>query len=84
MTFCKEIMDTKLKDQTIVIVGGTSGMGLSIARLSAAEGGSVIIGSRSPEKVASTAEELGVSGRAIDTTTEDSVMEFFSAIGAID
>ncbi len=77
-------MNTMLADQTVVVIGGTSGMGLAIAALAVSNGAAVTIGSRSPEKVASTAKDLGVSGRPIDTTDEASVQEFFTAVGAVD
>jgi NAD(P)-dependent dehydrogenase (short-subunit alcohol dehydrogenase family) len=59
-------------------------MGLSIAKLSASQGASVTVGSRSSEKVAATAKALGVLGRTIDTTDESSVQDFFASVGDID
>jgi NAD(P)-dependent dehydrogenase (short-subunit alcohol dehydrogenase family) len=77
-------MNTELSQQSVVVVGGTSGMGLAIARLAALRGAVVTVASRSPEKVAAAASELGVVGRPLDTTSEDSVRDFFEATGAID
>ncbi len=59
-------------------------MGLAIAKLAAARGAQVIVGSRSAEKVQKAASEIGVEGRAIDTTSEDSVKAFFAAVGMLD
>jgi NAD(P)-dependent dehydrogenase (short-subunit alcohol dehydrogenase family) len=77
-------MTTKLNNKTIVVIGGTSGMGHSIAKLAVESGASVIIGSRSPEKVTSTAQALGCTGRPIDTSDESSVQDFFNSVGPID
>lgn len=59
-------------------------MGFSIARLAASRGAAVTVASRSPEKVAQAASELGVAGRQLDTMDEASVREFFSTLGPID
>ncbi len=73
-----------MKDQKVAVIGGTSGMGLAIAKLAASRGAHVTIGSRSADKVQSAAAELGVAGHAIDTTDEDSVRAFFAAVGTLD
>lgn len=44
--------------KTAVVIGGTSGIGRAIARAFAADGADVIAASRTPERVAETAEEL--------------------------
>lgn len=77
-------MQTKLDNQTVAVIGGTSGMGLSIAKLALELGATVIVGSRSSESVTRTSQTLGCSGHPIDTTDEASVEAFFSAIGPID
>lgn len=77
-------MTTTLENKTIVVIGGTSGMGHSIAKLAVESGASVIVASRSEEKVASTSKILGCTGRSIDTTDEASVQDFFNSIGSID
>jgi NAD(P)-dependent dehydrogenase (short-subunit alcohol dehydrogenase family) len=77
-------MKSELTNQSVVVVGGTSGMGLAIARLAASRGAYVTVASRSPEKVAAAASEIGVTGKLLDTTYEASVREFFSAAGQVD
>jgi NAD(P)-dependent dehydrogenase (short-subunit alcohol dehydrogenase family) len=77
-------MKTPLNNQTIVVIGGTSGMGLSIAKLAIESGASVIVASRSAEKVASISASLGCIGHPIDTTSESSVQNFFDRVGPID
>ncbi len=73
-----------MKDQTVVVIGGTSGMGYAIAKLSASRGADVIIGSRTAEMVDQAAKEIGSSGHVIDSTDEQSVIAFFEQAGEID
>lgn len=77
-------MNSKLTDQSVVVVGGTSGMGLAIASLAASRGAYVTVASRSPDKVAAAASMLGVTGKPLDAADEASVREFFSAAGQLD
>jgi NAD(P)-dependent dehydrogenase (short-subunit alcohol dehydrogenase family) len=60
----------------VVVIGGTSGIGLAVARSAAAAGAPVTVGSRS---VAALPE--GVTGRAVDVTDPGSVAAFFAATG---
>jgi NAD(P)-dependent dehydrogenase (short-subunit alcohol dehydrogenase family) len=73
-----------MKNQVVAIVGGTSGMGLAIAKLAAERGARVIVGSRSQEKVSAAATEIGCEGRVVDSMNEESVREFFEATGTLD
>lgn len=75
-----------LQDKTVVVIGGTSGMGLAIAKLAFENNAKVVIGSRSPEKLEAAAKEIGdgVAAHPIDTTIENSVSEFFETVGEID
>jgi len=50
------MMKTNLTNQSVVVIGGTSGWSFSIARKAATLGVSVTVGSRSAEKVAATAQ----------------------------
>ncbi len=77
-------MNAELANQSVIVVGGTSGMGLAIARLSASRGATVTVASRSPDRVAAVAAELGVFGKPLDTSDETSVREFFAAVGPVD
>lgn len=77
-------MNSKLTNQKVIVVGGTSGMGLAIARLAISHGASVTVASRSPDKVASVVTELGATGKILDTTDEVSVREFFTSVGLVD
>jgi NAD(P)-dependent dehydrogenase (short-subunit alcohol dehydrogenase family) len=77
-------MNTELTNQSVIVVGGTSGMGLAIARLAKSRGASVTVASRSSDKVAAVATELGAAGKPIDTSDEASVRDFFAAVGPVD
>jgi NAD(P)-dependent dehydrogenase (short-subunit alcohol dehydrogenase family) len=77
-------MNSELTNQIVIVVGGTSGMGLAIARLTKSRGASVTVASRSSDKVAAVATELGAAGKPIDTSDEASVRDFFAAVGPVD
>lgn len=75
-----------LTNRKIVIIGGSSGMGLSVAKKSYQYGGQVIIASRNQEKLRAAAEHIGAGTETItvDTTSEQSVSQLFSQVGEID
>jgi len=52
----------RLKDQTIVITGATSGIGLATARMAARAGASVVLSGRSAEALESVCEEIEAAG----------------------
>lgn len=73
-----------LKGKKVVVVGGSSGIGLATAALAKAEGAEVIIASRSAEKVKAAAEKIGATGISADVTNDDSIASLFSKVGAVD
>lgn len=75
-----------LENKKIVIVGGSSGIGLSAAKLALQEGAKVIIGSRSLDNLEKAKSELGGNAniQVIVTTDDDSVSAAFDAIGVCD
>ena len=70
----------------VVILGGTSGIGLATAQRAAAAGATVIVASRNPESVQRALEQLpsGSIGRAVDASSADAVAAFFDEIGEFD
>jgi NAD(P)-dependent dehydrogenase (short-subunit alcohol dehydrogenase family) len=70
----------------VVVLGGTSGIGLATAVAAAATGAAVIIGSRNPTSVDSALAQLpgGVAGHTVDASSTDSLAEFFDRIGQFD
>ncbi|WP_342374918.1 SDR family oxidoreductase [Myxococcus stipitatus] len=73
-----------LEQQHVVVVGGSSGIGLGVAQAALEQGASVTLVSRSPEKLARAAAGLGAPGRvhthAADATREDDVRRLFEAL----
>jgi NAD(P)-dependent dehydrogenase (short-subunit alcohol dehydrogenase family) len=75
-----------LKGKRVVVVGGTSGIGLSAAQAFLSESASVIIASRSASKLSEAKRVLGgdVEAYELDFRTEEKVTEFFNKIGNFD
>jgi NAD(P)-dependent dehydrogenase (short-subunit alcohol dehydrogenase family) len=71
-----------LSGQTVVVVGGTSGMGMATARAAAAQGAAVIAAGRRP--VAEREPVDGVRQAQVDVTDEASVRALFDGVGALD
>ncbi|MFI6829923.1 SDR family oxidoreductase [Kribbella sp. NPDC050241] len=71
-------MTEKILDgQTVVVIGGSLGIGFETARLARAEGASVIITARSPERLQQAGKELGADVAAFDATDFDQLETFF-------
>jgi NAD(P)-dependent dehydrogenase (short-subunit alcohol dehydrogenase family) len=75
-----------LDGKRVVVLGGTSGIGLAVARKAAGEGASIVIASSSQAKVDRARQQLSGSaeGLTIDLTQEDSIRSFFAELGAFD
>jgi NAD(P)-dependent dehydrogenase (short-subunit alcohol dehydrogenase family) len=74
----------KLAGKKVVVVGGSSGIGLSTAELAKAEGADVVIASRSAEKLKAAADKIGARAIAADVTSDDSVANLFKQCGQVD
>ncbi len=57
--------EPELAGQTVVLIGGSSGIGLETARRARAEGADVILTGRNPDRLRQAALELGVHRTAI-------------------
>lgn len=67
-----------LSGQTVVVIGGSAGIGLETARRARAEGGDVILTGRTPERLQAAASELGArSTAAFDASDPGSLERFF-------
>lgn len=77
---------SNFESKTVLIVGGSSGIGAAAAKAFAALGAEVTIASRSQEKLDAVAADIGAHVRTavIDTTDEASVDTFFSNAGRFD
>ncbi|GGP27376.1 SDR family oxidoreductase [Silvimonas amylolytica] len=71
----------QFQNQRVLVVGGSSGIGLAVAQAFAENGARVTIASRSADKLAQAAEEIGnhVSIAALDTTDNASIEAFFGS-----
>ena len=49
----------ELAGQTVVVIGGSSGIGLETARRARAEGAEVVLTARNPDRLRQAAQELG-------------------------
>lgn len=68
--------------KTIVITGGSDGIGAAGARRLHTDGHTVVLVGRSPEKTAAVATELGVKSHVADFTELDQVRELAEALSA--
>jgi NAD(P)-dependent dehydrogenase (short-subunit alcohol dehydrogenase family) len=74
----------QLKDKKVVVVGGSSGIGLATAELAKREGADVIIASRNAEKLDAVAKTLNAIAIPADVTSDESVAELFRRCGPVD
>jgi NAD(P)-dependent dehydrogenase (short-subunit alcohol dehydrogenase family) len=75
-----------LQGKRIIILGGTSGIGLATAMAVTAEGAEVVIASSNPAKLEAARKKLSPSakGYVVDLSKEDEIKTFFNAIGKFD
>ena len=70
--------EPELAGQTVVVIGGSAGIGLETARRARLEGASVILTGRNPERLQRAADELGASSiAAFDASDPASLESFF-------
>jgi NAD(P)-dependent dehydrogenase (short-subunit alcohol dehydrogenase family) len=75
--------DPELLGQTVVVIGGSSGIGLETARRARSEGAEVILTGRDPERLVQSARRLGALGTAaFDATDPGSLACFFDSLAA--
>ena len=75
--------ELKLAGQTVVLIGGTSGIGLETARCAGREGADVIITARDPERLQRVGREISASvTAAFDATDMEQLTGFFESLPA--
>ncbi|HEY2686847.1 MAG TPA: SDR family oxidoreductase [Streptosporangiaceae bacterium] len=73
----------ELAGQTVVVIGGSAGIGLETARRARAEGAEVIIAGRNPDRLKQAALDVGAQRTAaFDATDPAAVREFFRDVPA--
>jgi NAD(P)-dependent dehydrogenase (short-subunit alcohol dehydrogenase family) len=74
----------QLAGKKVVVVGGSSGIGLSTAELARREGADVIVASRNAVRLDAVAEKLNAIAIPTDVTDDKSVANLFKSSGPVD
>ena len=69
-----------LRGQTLVVIGGSAGIGLETARLARDDGAELIITARNPERLERVGRELGASVAAFDASDFDRLERFLDEL----
>src|SRR5262245_43749786 len=70
----------ELAGQTVVVIGGSAGIGLETARRAREEGAAVILAARDPDRLQRAGLELGASTAAFDATDFERLGRFFDEL----
>jgi NAD(P)-dependent dehydrogenase (short-subunit alcohol dehydrogenase family) len=75
-----------MQDGAVVVIGGTSGLGLGVARRYVERGRRVVLSSRDPARAAEVASGLGkrAAGVAVDLTEPEGIAPALGGIGPVD
>ena len=78
--------ENSFENERVVIVGGSSGIGLAVAEEVALQGAEVVIISSNAARVQEAIRFIGgkAQGQALDVSDEEAVESFFTKIGAFD
>jgi NAD(P)-dependent dehydrogenase (short-subunit alcohol dehydrogenase family) len=80
------VQQNGFENKRVVILGGSSGIGLAVAEQAASQGANVVIASSNAERVQKAVESLGrhAQGHTVDLTDEPAVETLFTKLGAFD
>jgi NAD(P)-dependent dehydrogenase (short-subunit alcohol dehydrogenase family) len=79
------VSDPGLDGRTVVVIGGSAGIGLETARAARARGADVVLTGRDAERLAAAATDVGaVSTSAFDAHDLDALEGFFDGLDAVD
>ena len=73
-----------LRGKKVVVVGGSSGIGLSTAEMAKREGADIIVASRNVARLDAVADKLNAIAIPADVTSDDSVARLFKSCGPVD
>ena len=75
------VREPQLRGQTVVLIGGSAGIGLETARLARAEGAEVVLAARNAERLERAAQDVGArSTAAFDATDAAALKQFFDGL----
>ncbi|MBV9921331.1 MAG: SDR family oxidoreductase, partial [Pseudonocardia sp.] len=78
-------MTNELAGQTVVLIGGSAGIGLETARRARSEGADVVLVGRDPDKLRQAADEVGAQHTAaLDATDGAALRGFFDGLDRVD
>jgi NAD(P)-dependent dehydrogenase (short-subunit alcohol dehydrogenase family) len=75
-----------LENKRVVVVGGSSGIGLAVVKEAASQGADVVIVSSNAERVEEAVKSIGgnVRGEAVNVSDDKAAEGFFTNVGAFD
>ncbi len=75
-----------LQQKRVVVVGGSSGIGLAVAQQAASQGAKVVIVSSNAERVQKAVECISgeAQGQAVNVSDEGAIATFFAKLGSFD
>jgi NAD(P)-dependent dehydrogenase (short-subunit alcohol dehydrogenase family) len=78
--------ESEIRGKRIVILGGSSGIGLAVAERVIEQGGEVVIASSNAQRVKEAATSLGekAQGHEVNLTDESAIQTFFQEVGSFD
>ncbi|MET7398774.1 SDR family oxidoreductase [Dactylosporangium sp. NPDC005572] len=75
----------RLAGQTVVVLGGSAGIGLETARQARAEGADLVLVGRDPDRLTRAAADVGAAATsAFDATDPATLRDFFDGRGPVD
>ena len=78
------LREPQLRGQTVVLIGGSAGIGLETARLARGEGADVILVGRDPDRLERAAAEVeAVRTAAFDATDPEQLHRFFAELSGL-
>src|ERR1700692_3278039 len=75
-----------LENKRVIILGGSSGIGLAVAEQASRQGANVVIVSSNPERIQKAVQSIGgeVDGQEVDLSDERAVVALFTKLGPFD